>query len=224
MPMSLPAPTLPIHGEPEATPRIRPESIAATYTAWVSAAEALIAAHQAEALSFDDLIVTVGRANLDAGVSLRNIAADIAATGVPMPIVDDDGNVKRIMPNHTTIDRWVAIYVVMRDGDVDSATAKALTTGMGNSGFPTASDVRKVAVGAATDGKDVLNAVRGAFAAARKAKTAGEPKPEPVFDADKAIKKAQEALALLTQHAASLTPAQRGAVAGLGFTAQAINA
>ena len=198
-------PTLPVHGEPEATPTIRPEGLAASYSSWVDAAEALIAAQHTEALSFDDLIVTIGRANLDTGLSLRAIADAINSTGKKMPVITDEGKVDRIKPTHTTIDRWVSIYVVMRDGDVTSAVAKALTTGMGNSGFPTPAEVRKVATGASTDGGDVLNAVRGAFSAARKAKEDKEPKPEPVFDGAKTTKKLGENTAELLAHREELT-------------------
>jgi hypothetical protein len=210
-------PTLALVGEAETTPAIKPESLAATYKAWVSAAEALIAAHQSEAVSFDDLVVTIGRANLDSGVSLRDIASQLTETGVPMPVVDDEGNVKRMMPSKSTVDRWVALYVVMRDGDVTSHVVRSITEGMGNVGMPTCAAVRAAAEGAAVDGKDVLAAVRALFSKAKaEAKTPAE------FDPAKEIKRLLTGIANLSADGVNLTTDDKANIASLVIRAQAL--
>jgi hypothetical protein len=201
-------PTLALVGEPEATPEIRPESLVASYTTWVTAAEALIAAQQAEFVSFDDLVVTIGRANIDCGQSLRSIADEIKETGVEMPVVTD-GDVKRMYPSHTTIGRWVTLYVIMRDGDVTSAVARQVTEGMGNDGMPTPAQVRKAAEEASADGKDVLNAVRALFS---KAKAPTEPKP---IDPSAEIKRMNTSVGKLGAEGVSLTVDDKANVAAL---------
>jgi hypothetical protein len=201
-------PTLALVGEPEATPEIRPESLVASYTTWVTAAEALIAAQQAEFVSFDDLVVTIGRANIDCGQSLRSIADEIKETGVEMPVVTD-GDVKRMYPSHTTIGRWVTLYVIMRDGDVTSAVARQVTEGMGNDGMPTPAQVRKTAEEASADGKDVLNAVRALFS---KAKAPTEPKP---IDPSAEIKRMNTSVGKLGAEGVSLTVDDKANVAAL---------
>lgn len=216
MPMSI-TPTLALVGEAETTPAIKPQSLAAAYTAWVASAEALIAAHQTEALSFDDLVVTIGRANLDSGVSLRDIAQQLTETGVPMPVVDDEGNVKRMLPSKSTIDRWVALYVVMRDGDVTSHVARTITEGMGNVGMPTCAAVRSAAEGAAVDGRDVLSAVRSLFSKAK-----AEAKTPAPFDPAKEIKRLLTGIANLSGDGVTLTTDDKANLASLVIRAQAL--
>lgn len=201
-------PTLALVGEPEQPVEIRPESLVASYTTWVASAEALIAAQQGEALSFDDLVVTVGRANIDCGQSLRSISDEIKSTGVPMPVVTD-GDVKRIFPSHTTIGRWVTLYVIMRDGDVTSDVARQVTEGMGNDGMPTPAQVRNAAEGACADGKDVLNAVRALFS---KAKAPSEPKP---IDPSAEIKRMTTSAVKLGAEGVSLTVDDKANLAAL---------
>lgn len=202
-------PDLALVGEPEQPVEIRPESLVASYTTWVTAAEALIAAQQAEFVSFDDLVTTLGRANINCGQSLRSIADEISATGVKMPIITDDGNVKRMFPSHTTVGRWVTLYVIMTEGHVTSDKARELTEGMGNDGMPTPAQVRKAAEVASAEGKDVLNAVRAMFS---KAKAPSEPKP---IDPSAEIKRMATSAGKLGAEGVSLTVDDKANVAAL---------
>lgn len=203
-------PTLPIHGEPEGTPAIRPEGLVATYIHWVDKAEALIAARSNEALAYDDLIVTVGRYY---GIvqSYRKIEAEIKASGKPMPVAKwnaktEAWDVKRMYPSHTTVQKWVVTYLLMTEGDVTSDEARKMLTGMGNDGYAAPGAILTAITEAAADGKDVVKAVTALTNAAERERTGkGKVKEEPVFDGAKTTKKLGENTAELLAHRDELT-------------------
>jgi hypothetical protein len=211
---------LPLRGEPAVAPT--PEEVLESYKAWAPATAAVARAINEEAVAFDVFISRIGPA-IDAGLSQRETVRRMKETGlkVTLTFVDEHDNERRSerFPNNNDLGVWQAVWHLMRDGDVDAVTARKAMNGVNSTGMPLASEVRAIIKEASDAGRDVTKAVESTMRKAKEAKGAKAPAP---FDADKTIKKAQEALALLTQHGDSLTPAQRGAVAGLGFTAQAI--
>jgi hypothetical protein len=224
-------PTLPIHGEPEDTPAIRPEGLVATYSHWVDKAEALIAARSNETMAYDDLIVTVGRYY---GIvkSYRKIEAEIKASGKPMPVAKWNDktkawDVKRMYPSHTTVQKWVVTYLLMTEGDVTSDEARKMLKGMGNDGYAAPGAVLTAITEAAASDKDVVKAVTTLTNAAErertgKAKAPKEEQPYSADDATKDVKKLNEILARLAQHPDVLTPEHKGGVATAKFTAESI--
>ena len=217
-----PTVTLPLRGEPAVAPTA--EQVLSAYRAWAPATTAVARAINEEAAAFDIFISTVGPA-VDAGtVSSRDMVERMKATGEKVTLVylDADDNPKQStrFPNKEDFGIWQAVWHLMRDGDVTATVARKAMTGVNNSGYPTAKAVREIIKEASDAGRDVTKAVESTMRKAKEAKA----KTEPVFDADKTIKAIKEKMALLAQHGADLTPAQRGDVAGIGYTAQAINA
>ena len=209
----------PLAGEPEVVATLA--EVLESYKAWAPASVALHRAIDEEAAAFDIFIRRIGPA-IDAGLPHRETVRQMEATGemITLTFTDKNGKVtsKTRFPSVNDIGVWQAVWHLMRDGDVDAGTARRAMTGVNSAGAPTAKTVRDIISEASAAGRDVTKAVENAM---RPPKT-GDPQPPKPFDADKTIKKAQEALALLAQHQGDLTPAQLGAVAGIGFSAQAI--
>jgi len=208
----------PLAGEPEVVATL--EEVLESYKAWAPASVALHRAIDEEAAAFDIFIRRIGPA-LDAGLSHRKTAEEMTATGEMITLTFEKNGKpvsKTRYPNKDDMGVWQAVWHLVRDGDVDAGTARKAMTGVNSTGAPTAKAIRDIIAEASTAGRDVTLAVQNAMGASK----TGDPKAPKPFDADKTIKKAQEALALLTQHQGDLTPAQLGAVAGIGFSAQAI--
>jgi hypothetical protein len=212
--------TLPLRGEPEVVASL--EEVLESYKSWAPASVALHRAIDEEAAAFDVFISRIGPA-IDAGLSHRETVRQMEATGekITLTFTDKNGKVKSStrFPNTNDIGVWQAVWHLMRDGDVDAGTARRAMTGVNSTGSLTSKEVRAVIAEASAAGRDVTKAVEDAMSPP---KTEGEPKAPKPFDADKTLKEIKERMALLAQHEADLTPAQRGDVAGIGFTAQSI--
>jgi hypothetical protein len=222
-------PTLALVGEPEGEVRIRPESLASVYTAWVDAEEARLAANLAEAASFDDLVVTIGRANIHQRVSLRDIASQLQETGRLMPVVtttvDADGTekneVKYLKVSKSTVDRWVALYVYMEAADVTSYVAREVLSGMGNTDNITAGEVKDTVAKAVHYGKDVIGAVESLKRSKSGNKSGDKSEPKP-FDPAKEIKRLLTGIANLSADGVNLTTDDKANIASLVIRAQAL--